>query len=254
LKKLVLVLIFGFGLNHAFGMVVTHPQVAKLLKEVGVKEEIKVVPLSMKDPHHFTPGPKTVKKLIAAKRLVLAPSELLPWQKNIISKRKGATFLMPLLHPENDAHARSHFWLYPDDSCVMKKWLTKQLNLSKSHCEREEREKSLIKKVKEIIIKKKVLVTITHDALTPLFETHQIPALALTASDHHRHMNPRQLKHLISSRKSYPNYLWITEEGLHSHQLEKLVHSYKKPSDLLISYDPQKESLEELLLKMEKLL
>ena len=89
------------------------------------------------DPHEYEPTTTEIKNLINAPLLLTGPVELNPWAKKINFQRSKNSALKTIslyfndndlkIYPNVSSEILSHFWLYPNLFCEMKKHLASEL-------------------------------------------------------------------------------------------------------------------------------
>lgn len=216
----------------------THPQVCRLLKNMSLYRAGAAAPsvqlgLEIKgDPHHFSPGPFELKKLIYTPILVMAPLELAPWQQALMMKRQtevekstlkmelgsaGAKEALTLYTKNNQlTTALAHFWLYPELYCHFKKYLTQELSKLKilsrqDSCPDKKWKEDLAQDFAQL---KDYVFVLGHEALLPLFSAYAVPAVSLRKSDDHAEISAEALKKLNDLLSTHPEnkVVWIDED------------------------------------------
>lgn len=226
MKNTIILLAALFSLSfslQATTLSCAHESTCLLLKELNQKNLFKIEPLLQKvgDPHHFQPTQKEIKKLISAEKLILPPVEMWPWMKTLIHKRTKASTLIltsEQLPLDGNPEVLAHFWLHPKLICFQKKWLIHQLQslwslkIEEMTCKQEDQIFNQMQKLTEKL--KETRIVITHDALTPFFESLSKSILAMRSSHHSDTFSPRQMKELDNylNKTSSKPILWILED------------------------------------------
>ena len=197
-----------------------------LLKEISPKgSSSEILIKKIKDPHHFHPSQKQLKKMLKASKLILAPLELSPWQRSVINKKANQSKLIILSTKHSpikaNLEALSHFWLHPKLICFQKialatqlkeKW---QMKITPPSCDKEEIIQKHFEALKEKFSNKKLVLT--HNALEPLLKNVFGNVLALKGSHHGENITTKSIKELVTFKKESKekkNLYWIIEEQI----------------------------------------
>lgn len=265
----------------------THVQVCNLLEEIFKENQvapsinISLTTTIKGDPHLFDPGIEDIKTLLKVPYLVTPPYELQPWLEKIHHKRVSSpglsaqTLHLSLPAPELEKYSQhktielsleavSHFWLYPDILCSLKKDLTEKLkkwhfDLKKISCDL-----TLENSLKELSSQfQNTWILLSHDAFSPLLQRWGFSVLSLKGSGHHNEVHPDQLKkiyqllHLEKSDKKISRILWVLEKDLHHSSF--MIKKQKRPQDLLIEiptegqiHEPPLEILRNFIQNLQK--
>ncbi|MBT3979705.1 MAG: hypothetical protein HOE90_00045 [Bacteriovoracaceae bacterium] len=186
------------------------------------------------DPHNFRPTIEDSKRIIDYSSIVLGPVGLESWHQELGTKRAGKKTLKlsieGLKSEFNSAntHALSHYWLYPDIHCKIRKSMAKYFELDEASCPFRSQMDRLLK----LKSKKFPLIVITHSALEPLFEFLDAKYVALKSSHHFDHLNPELLKIIHKNSKGGKKMVWIIEKEIR--HPPKIVKNYKKQHHLTL--------------------
>lgn len=214
----------------------SHPQVCRLIDWMYPNQSISTIfPIGeiAGDPHHFEPSPSDLRGLLDQKVLITAPIPLQPWVRGVVRQRARNSEARTLTlntseiekkYKSSTRESLAHFWLFPDAICSMANQIHKfigqeqeelELHINKEiNCDAlNQRIASSFKNYRE---KKNYPVVITHDALTPLFQEHDVEHLTLRSSGHGDRVNSRhirRLENLIGKSEETP-LVWIEEDQI----------------------------------------
>lgn len=179
-------------------------------------------PTTKSDPHHFSPHSKTIKLLIASDYLLTGPELLSPWAASIIQlKSKQHSHNVFSWELTQKKHALAHLWLYPKLFCAYQKALKNQLanwqlelKTTSTSCDLnfETTQKKYQQSLKQYF---KLPVIITHDSLSPLFETLGLEYFVIKSQGHHQQISLKTLKGLQNFLQLHPQVIWIYEAQIH---------------------------------------
>lgn len=241
-----LFLLFIFNL-YAKVISCTHPALCEVVSSVLDEKDIQIEsPIIFGgDPHHFEPSPSTIKKLYQSDLLISGPTDLHRWWKSGARSEKEIVLTI-----DADRFKLSHFWLYPEINCQLKKrafeeLAKKNLKVIPPTCTQT----SMM--VKNIANK---AVILGHDALTPLIEDLKGFPIALKGSHHHDEISPATLKKVALLLAKETRVIWILDKGsILPPSVSKLI----RKTDLVYEIDVEKrgkesgDSIEALLKKIE---
>jgi len=243
-------LLFHFSMATAAVISCTHPEICRMADIIIKQDKNQVLTLSNiiilnGDPHEFEPSITDAKKLMEAKTLLVGPMELNPWMKKISFLRSNNSNLLTIklnlpefsqkIYPGKETEPFGHFWLYPQIYCQLKKDLAKELKLSFQNCEALEIEK----KLKENLIKIKMPIILTHDALLPLLKALSINKnniFAIKGSSHHEEASASSIKKIYDALKA-PRVVWVLEDNITT---PENIKSKIRKNDIILSIDTAK--------------
>lgn len=223
----------------------THPELCLIYRELLPGDRCESVVKVVGDPHEFSPSVDEIKKMISSKKLLVGPMELHPWVKTILFQRSKGTSQTTIVTEKNllkkiseqnylkaSVSTLSHFWLYSDVFCQMKRDFAEQLKITMNfnECmsrgyENEKILSSQLQKISRPII-------ITHDALVPLFlklKRKDQFIFSLKTSDHHDEIKSKTIKELNDILKKEKSVVWLLENEIEiPMQLKNLIRKSDK--------------------------
>jgi ABC-type Zn uptake system ZnuABC Zn-binding protein ZnuA len=232
----------------------SHEQLSKIVNSIAHENKMgdlkteTLVTISG-DPHEFEPSSAEIKKLINAPLLLTGPNELNPWIKKINFQRSKIPTLKTInltfdsidyaLYADVNGEALSHFWLYPKVYCSMKsKLISELLKLNfkikkNSYCDSASIETDL----KNILVKIKLPIILTHDALLPLMinlvPEKKLSIVAIKGSGHHEEASPQSIKKMYDVLK-FPKVIWVIEKGIN---IPPNIMNKIRSTDILVQID-----------------
>lgn len=228
---------------HATEITCSHVQACNLIAELNA--ELTLRPLLIQgDPHHYEPPPNDLRSLISAPYLVVAPVQLHPWIRPVLSQRQKNLELAPrtlTFHAQArleglGLESQAHFWLIPDARCEflnqlkekLKEW---RLNTKDLAC-RDLGLELLETRVEQS--SKKIPLILAHDALAPYLTSRGYDHFILRGSDHGEQLKPQTLKDLTQFLAQHPQVIWIDEKGI---TLPQSLERFHRPVDRKIAID-----------------
>lgn len=237
----------------------SHPEICRLISHTTLNQvPTKSLIVISGDPHEFEPSSNQVKELLTAKILVVGPQELNPWIKKILYQRAKDKSIITFNLEINETISKkystnkeplSHFWLYPEIYCDMKKQLAEWIIFKQNKiatnltCNYESQIKSLETSLQKITTP----IVLSHDALLPLLNYHsknKLKVLTLKGSGHHDDVSPQAIKELYNALK-FPKVIWVFEKNINipTNIASKIRNTDKQINiDTAISENTTKES------------